>query len=118
MGRRITNKQIIKKLLPYLKEAIKRKDVKLTKRDFYGHPLYEEYISDEQFGEIHIIWISFDGVKVIEVTVPLKGKYDQATLSWREGENCFGYAKEFTGLGNGYYADVDCNGKIIRGEWD
>lgn len=117
--KRITNKQIIQKLLPHLKEAIRRKDqIEFTKKDFYGYPMYDECIPDEDFGEIRIIWTLYDGVKEIRVFVPLKGKYDCAKLIWREGEDCFGYAKEYTGMGNGYYADVDFNGRIIRRECD
>jgi len=39
-------------------------------------------------------------------------------LSYQTGWDGFGYEKEFTGMGNGFYADVSFDGKIIKSEWD
>ncbi|GEM_PF-7095891 len=63
----------------------------------------------------------------VEVTLLLDwGKYDGLTVGWsrwqdKNGEmrETWGFQKEFRGMGNGYYADIDPRtGRIIRGEWD
>ena len=112
---RMTNKRIIKKLLPILKEAIKEKlDWSTAQLDYYKHPSIIYYkdgieVRHTKYGEKKII---------TEVIMPLKGKYDHATLSYQTGWDGFGYEKEFTGMGNGFYADVSFDGKIIKSEWD
>ena len=115
---RLTNKRIIAELMPILlKRAIaKRQNVTLDEKDFYNHPCHIEY----EHG-IKIKWSKFaHGEEIISVTKPLTGKFDHATISatFREGIVSFRYEKEFTGMGNGYYADLDANGKFIRAEWD
>ena len=114
MGR-LTNKKLISMLFPVLKKAIK--DIpELDEKDYYGHPAK---------------WITIDGFKVVyierekgyltvSVSMPLKGRYDHATVSAiiKDGKVYYGYSKEFTGLGNGFYADLDENGNIVKLEWD
>lgn len=121
---RLTNRKIIDKLLPILKEKEKQSIPELDLMDFAKHQYHEEYIDHS----ITVRWTNFggkglDGIEYpdaiyIEASMRLEGKYDHATLSKRIGETNYGYAKEYTGLGNGFYADVSPAGKIIKSEWD
>lgn len=111
---RLTNKKIIQELLPILQDCIKReKDIQYDRTDYYGHPHHVEYK-----GDIQCSWTKYGNDVIITVFKPLKGKYDGATLHYRVGDNGYGYSKEYTGMGNGFYADVSFDGKIIRSEWD
>ena len=115
---RLTNKRIIAELMPILlKRAIaKRQNVTLDEKDFYNRPCHIEY----EHG-IKIKWSKFaHGAEIISVTKPLTGKFDHATISatFQEGVVSFHCEKEFTGMGNGYYAELDANGKNIRVELD
>ena len=50
-----------------------------------------------------------------------RGRYDRAELqTWgdRAMEEGGFYSKEYTGCGNGFYALVSWDGKIIHSEWD
>jgi hypothetical protein len=86
-------------------------------KDFYGHPYSETVIDGHRV--VYTEW-SRDQITV-EVVMPLEGKFDHATVCAviRNGEVIsYEYAKEFRGLGNGFYAELDENGKIIKSEWD
>ncbi len=112
---RITNRSLIRELLPVLEQAIARKDeVKLDHKSYYGHPCSVTYING-----LRIDYTDYEGTLYVEVTKTLHGKYDHATLAWHSAKpDFYGYSKEYTGMGNGYYADVSKEGEIIRGEWD
>ena len=111
---RLTTKWIIGELFPILQWALTQ-EVEFEKRDYYNH-LYKEILKDRFF----VRWTQYDGATLVEVTMPLHGKYDHATVDalLRGGKIEFSYSKEFTGMGNGYYAELDEKGKIIKGEWD
>ncbi len=122
----MTNQQIIKKLLPHLLKAIEElPSISFEKKDYYGHPYYKT-----NFDEINIIYTDYDDRILIEAYILFnKGKYSHATLFTYIMKNnyeilttsngaMFGYAKELKGLGNGYYADVSINGKILKSELD
>jgi len=129
---RLTNKKIIDELLPIMKEAIKKTDeIEFDDHDWVGHPLHLEYKND-----ITISWTKYEKEILVAVNKPLKGRYDHADLGVRiatedvkygdkiyhKGESIdegtFCYSKEYSGMGNGFYAIVDNNGKIIKSEWD
>jgi len=112
---RLTNKRIISRLFPILKKAIKNIP-ELDERDYYGH--LSKRIQIEGYT---VIYTNYEDYIVVAVTMLLTGKYDHATVSAtiKNGRVIgYGYAKEFTGLGNGFYALLDENGKIIESEWD
>ncbi len=128
--KKLSNNQIIQKLLPYLKtgiEKLKNNQIEFNEKDYYGHPCYEEYFEN---GEIILRYTDYDERIIIEaVMIFERGKYGHATLEAQfiketkevlktKSGTVYGFAKEFRGKGNGYYADVDENGKIIRREWD
>jgi len=88
--------------------------------DYYGNPCDDAYIDG-----FHVIYKKWRGTKIITVSVvkSLHGKYDCAMLSAVLDGNTlavkqYEYSKEYSGMGNGYYAIVDENGEIIRDEWD
>jgi len=117
--KRLTNKKLIKLLLPFLEEAKKQK-VKLTNVNYYGEPYHSEMEFDEESQKwIYELWVQRDSDLIIMVYTLLKGKYDVATLSYRRGNpDGYSYSKEYKGMGNGFYADVDFKGNIIKSEWD
>jgi len=111
----MTNKKIISILFPILKKAVKNIP-ELTETDFYGHPSKQMVIDG-----FKVFYTEYEKNYVtVAVTMPLRGRYDHATVSAtiNNGVVSYGYSKEFTGLGNGFYADLDENGNIIRSEWD
>jgi len=115
--KRLTNKQIINMLLPYMESAKKQK---VTFQQGIDHPYCRQTVYDEN-NKVAIFkdWAEYDkNHVVITVFIMLPGKYSSASLSWQIGAKGYGYAKELRGLGNGYYADVDFSGKIIRSECD
>jgi len=115
--KRLTNRQIIAELLPVMKKARERweqGEIKFTSLDYYKHPCYVEGFYG---GEVRFTKYGENFI-VISVTKYLQGKYDHATLNYKIGNDGYGYEKEYTGMGNGFYADVDFSGKIIRSEWD
>ena len=111
---RLTNKWIIEELFPILQWALTQ-EVEFENKDFYGHP-YKQI----QKNGFPIRWTRYEDGVIITVTMQLSGKYDHATVDalLRGGKIEFSYSKEFTGMGNGYYAELDEKGKIIKGEWD
>ena len=112
---RLTNKRLISMLFPVLKKAIS--DVpELDERDHYGHPAKWTAIDGFQ-----VVYIQREDILTVSVTKHLAGKYDHATVSAiiKNGKVVgYGYSKEYRGLGNGFYAELDENGNIIRSEWD
>ena len=112
---RLTNKRLISMLFPALKKAIS--DVpELDEKDYYGHPAKWTAIDGFQ-----VVYIQREDILTVSVTKHLAGKYDHATVSAiiKNGKVVgYGYSKEYRGLGNGFYADLDENGNIIRSEWD
>jgi hypothetical protein len=115
-GERLTNKAIISELFPILKKATSNVPP-LTEKDYYGNPRKEVIIDNHR-----VIYTEFEkGYVVVSVVKPLSGRYDHATVSAiiRDGKVAgYEYAKEFRGLGNGFYAELDENGRIIKSEWD
>ena len=111
---RLTNKWIIGELFPILQWALTQ-EVEFENKDFYGHPYKQQYKNG-----YCVRWTGWNGTTIIEVTMYLRGKYDHATVNavLRDGKIDFNYSKEFAGMGNGYYAELDEKGKIIEGEWD
>ena len=113
---RKTNKKIIGELFPTLRWALVQ-NVEFEKQDYYGK-LYKEVQKDG----FPVRWTRIgDGATLVKVTMPLRGKYDHATVAatvYSDGKTEFSYSKEFTGKGNGYYALLNENEKIIKGEWD
>ena len=129
--KKLTNTQIIKKLLLYMQEAIerlKRGEIELKDKDYYNHPCYYEYPKTEE--DIMIMYTDYEDRIMIKVALRFeKGKYDHATLCAYFMKDAgellktsngaiYGFSKEFRGKGHGYYADVSPEGKIIYGEWD
>lgn len=117
---RLTNKRIIAELMPIVKSELNKDYFNFTfdKRDYYNRPIKAKYI-----GEYPVRWIDLGDYLILEVTKPLKGKYDHATISVAiptssNKKPFFSYRKEYTGMGNGFYADLDENGNIIKSEWD
>ena len=95
--KRLTNKLIIKELLPQLNKGF---------QDWKEGGMNTEDLEYSRF---------------LAVTKLLQGRYDNATLSATIVDGkiiSISYSKEYTGMGNGYYASVDNNGNIIKGEWD
>ncbi len=96
---RQTNNKIIAELLPQLKKKLEQ---------YNAGDMTVERLE----GNRH--WIS--------VTKNLYGrKYDRAELqTWgdRAIEDGVLYSKEYIDCGNGFYAVVSWNGKIIYSEWD
>lgn len=114
--KRLTNKRLISMLFPVLKKAI-RDIPELDEKDYYGHP--SKRMTIDGFSVIYTKYE--DRYVTVSVSMPLKGKYDHATVSAtiRNGKlSGFGYSKEYRGLGNGFYAELDENGNIIKSEWD
>jgi hypothetical protein len=113
----MNNKEIISRLFPVLKEAIENIPPKTEFRpDYYGHPHTVKHS-----GQYIICYTDFQEAMLIEATMLFqKGRYSHATVSAKvkEGKITFGYSKEFLGKGNGYYADLDDTGKVVRAEWD
>jgi len=112
---RLTNKRIISTLFPVLKRAIKNIP-ELDEKDYYGHPSKEIVIEG-----FRVIYTKYeDRYVTVEVIMSLEGRYDHATVSAiiQNGKVSYGYSKEFRGLGNGFYAELDENGKIVKSEWD
>ena len=111
---RLTNKRLISMLFPILKKAL-HEIPKLDERDFYGHPAKWTVIDGFQ-----VVYIQRGDRLEVSVTKHLMGRYDHATVSAiiTNGKIYYGYSKEYRGLGNGFYADLDENGNIIRSEWD
>jgi len=116
---RLTNKKLIKMLLPYMREA-KEQEVKMDDVDYYKHPFHEEAKYDEKNRKvIYVRWTQYNDETMIEVYTHLEGKYDLVELSYSpKDETGYGYSKEYRGMGNGFYADVDLNGNITKSEWD
>ncbi len=131
----LTNKQIIKRLLPYLErgiEKVKNNQIQFTGSDYYDRPCRYEYFKNPETNkesEIFLVYTDCNDRICIEAVMKLEGKFDHATLYtyfMKETKELFktsmgavyGFKKEFRGKGNGYYADVDARGKIIYGEWD
>jgi len=114
---RLTNKRIIAVLFPILKVALEKVPKRFTKKDYYGH-LYDKKVINNHT----VCYTKWDDSYItVEVVMPLEGRYDHATVSAiiQNGKvTAYGYAKEFAGLGNGFYADLDENGNIIKSEWD
>jgi len=111
---RLTNKRIISILFPVLKKAIK--DIpELDERDFYGHPSKRRTVDG-----FNVVYTEYGKEIIVSVSMSLKGRFDHATVSAtiNNGKVFYGYAKEFRGLGNGFYADLDEDGNIVRSEWD
>jgi hypothetical protein len=113
--KRHTNHTLIADLLPILK-LFEKERPKLDKLDYYKHPYHEKRISHD----VTIRWTNYGGDDtVIEITKLLNGRYDHATIQkWINKKGGYGYAKEFTGKGNGFYAGLNTEGKIIKSEWD
>ncbi|MHA1832369.1 MAG: hypothetical protein ACTSV7_00120 [Candidatus Baldrarchaeia archaeon] len=113
---RLTNKRIISKLFPVLKKAIENVP-ELNEKDYYGHPA--KWTEMDGF---NVVYIERDGHLTVSVSMPLEGTYDHATVSAiidkDKGKVYYCYSKEYRGLGNGFYADLDENGNIIKSEWD
>ena len=113
----MNNKEIISRLFPVLKEAIENMPSKTEfEPDYYEHPHVVKHS-----GKILICCTDYQEAIIIEATMPFqKGKYSHATVSakLKDGKITYGYSKEFKVMGNGYYADLDDTGSIIRAEWD
>ncbi len=114
----LTNKKIIEILLPYVKEGIENIHCDLRDIDYYKHPYIQWDYYLENGERIAVTITDYDGVRVVEAYLHLEGRYDGARITYQQGSNGYGYAKEFKGMGNGFYADLDIRGKIIRKEWD
>jgi hypothetical protein len=120
--KRLTNRVLISQLLPVLKREI-QKTVKIDEKDYDGQDCKRYYVD-----EYLVVWTRWDrfetsrDVTILTVIMRLNGKFDEAKLSAikQNGKwgDTFHYAKEWRGLGNGFYAEVDANGHIIKGEWD
>jgi hypothetical protein len=125
--RRLTNKQIVEILLPIVREAVNRK-VEFDRKDAYGNPChreYREYQAGVHAGLIEVEWTDYgDHIQVAARMNLLDGRYDHATLATdiRKADGFvleyLGFAKEFRGMSNGYYATVDWTGRILNSEWD
>lgn len=116
---RLTNRKIIDELLPILKKNINKEIPKLDQVSYYDHSYHREQIKDN----ITIKWIEYESdyhlfLQVIK-TIP-SGKYDQAILgtNLEDNKDAFSYQKEYRGMGNGFYATIDKDGKILNSEWD
>ena len=118
----MNNKEIISRLFPVLKEAIENMPSETEfEPDYYGHPHVVKHS-----GEILICYTDYQEAIIIEATMLFqKGRYSHATVSasaklkdGKDGKITYGYSKEFKVMGNGYYADLDDTGSIIRAEWD
>jgi hypothetical protein len=125
--RRLTNKQIIEILLPIVREAVNKK-VEFDRKDVDGNPCHREY-RDYQVGIhagiIEVEWTDYgDHIHVAARMRLHDGRYDHATLGTniRKSDGYvleyLGFAKEFRGMLNGYYATVDWTGRILDSEWD
>lgn len=113
---RYTNRKLIDILLTLIKEREKRDIPEFDDKDYYGNPTYTDRIEPG----LWVKWTKYDKEIVLEATILLIGKYDHATLNKRipqTGPNYY-YAKEYTGTGNGFYAEISPEGKIINFEWD
>ena len=112
-----TNKQLIGELLPVLQKAKKESIPELDCKDYYGHKYHDRYhlatgirVKWQEYGDT----INLEAIKLLPF-----GRYDYASLSVRLNDaSHLTYAKEYRGMGNGFYAAVDWNGKITESEWD
>ncbi len=131
--RRLTNRQIINKLLPIIKEAVKKYQsgaIKMDDVDYYKHPCHYDYSYIDQ--DVVVTYTDYGDQVVVRAYLRFRhrSRYDGAEVIARisketneqyvdkETGAAFGYAKEFVGMGNGYYADLDENGRIVVAEWD
>lgn len=124
---KFTNKQLIKLLLPAINRAIEELPaITFRQTDYYGHKYHEKHYHDLN---VFVRYTDFEDRILIEVWIPLQGKYSNATLYtyYLKNENTlkrtskgavYGFSKEYAGLGNGYYADVMPDGTIIVSEYD
>jgi len=120
-GKKNTNKNLIEEIFPVVKEAVNRWQkgkIKLDSKDYYERKQHLEWVGDF----IRLVWAEYKGSEIIISAAREleQGKYDFATVTARlnNGQVSFGYAKEFRGKGNGFYADLDNTGQIKKSEWD
>jgi hypothetical protein len=119
---KLTNKKLIEKLLPIaMKYSFKYAlgGIELNDVDYYGHNSYREQIDDN----ITVYFTNYDSEIFIEACYKLTGKYDEAAVTLvidvkNKDIKGLGFRKTLRGLGNGYYADIDFTGNIIKSEYD
>jgi len=120
-GTKLTNKKLIAEILPVVKEAISRWQkgaIRLDGEDYYGRKQHLEWVGDF----IRLVWAEHKGSEIIISAAREleQGRYDYATVTARlnDGQVSFSYQKEFRGMGNGFYADINNTGQIKKSEWD
>ena len=119
---KLTNKKLIEKLLPIaIKYGFKYAlgGITLNRKDYYGHNSYKEEIDEN----ITVCLTDYDTEIFVEAYHKLNGKYDKATVTViidlkNKDIKGLGFRKTLRGLGNGFYADIDFNGNIIKDEFD
>jgi len=124
---RLTNRKIIDELLPILRKAVSCFLSNLDSLDWEA-PSWQTGIKRiaEEVIDGHIVeFLDFgDQIHISAMKSFDRGRFDYAQLtavvscSDNRVSPELRFAKEFKGMGNGFYAKVDWNGKIIYGEWD
>ncbi len=114
MKKKVTNKELFKMLMPYLKIGMANINCKMDgkyKRDDY-------WTGDGK--NITVIITDLGGVRMVEAYTLLdSGSYSSASLTYQQGLDGYGFMKQLRNReAHGYYADVDENGKVIRSEDD
>ena len=138
MGKRLTNKVLIEDLLPRLKQFYKefkenRNSFKFTKNPHYDFLWYKKEVYENDVRYLYVIEDREDFYLMdVSRELPKNSKFEFATVLLRIYKKDFdiyyskhhkryicGYQKEWKGLGNGFYADLDFEtGKILFSEWD
>ncbi len=118
--KRWTNKRIVEELFPVVQRAVRmvrQGKIEFKDRDAKGKP-FAEKVMDKYTVRF---WEFEPGHYVIEAYMFFpRGRYDYAAVNAnvRPDGVFYGYWKEFRGLGHGYYAELDEEGRIVRAEWD